>query len=217
MIHFQFNQDNNTGLNILCLGAHSDDIEIGCGGTILKLIAQQKIKSVKWVVFTSGEQRRKEALASAEAYLEEVENKEIVILDYQDTLLQFSAIEIKTFFNTSLKPFQPDLVFTHYRDDRHQDHRLISDLSWNTFRDHCILEYEIPKYDGDLGIPNCFSQIEKAIAEKKVAYLMQHFASQAGKHWFDPQTFFGLMRIRGLESASPSHYAEAFHSRKMVF
>ncbi|MEM9921313.1 MAG: PIG-L deacetylase family protein [Bacteroidota bacterium] len=217
MMPFEFRAAEKGGLNILCLGAHSDDIEIGCGATLLKLIAAGMVRSIQWVVFTSGGTRRTEAQNSADAYLADLNQKEIILLDYKDAFLPFSALDIKAFFNEKLKPFQPDLVLTHYRDDRHQDHRLISDLSWNTFRDHCILEYEIPKYDGDLGIPNCFCKVDEDIAQKKVNLLMTHFATQAGKHWFDPETFLGLMRLRGLESGGNSRYAEAFYARKMVF
>lgn len=217
MIPLDLNTNNPAGLNILCLGAHCDDIEIGCGGALLKLISEKKVKSIKWVVFASTPLRKKEAIASAELFLKDVVEKDIVVLDHKDAFLQFSAMEIKKYFEFIKKFFEPDLVFTHYRDDRHQDHRLLSDLTWNTFRNHMILEYEIPKYDGDLGIPNCFFRLTKGLAQQKAAILMDSFKSQKGKHWFDEETFLSLMRIRGLESASPNRYAEAFHCRKFIF
>ncbi|MEO1515627.1 MAG: PIG-L deacetylase family protein [Bacteroidota bacterium] len=217
MMPFGFDKARPEGLRLLLLGAHSDDIEIGCGATLLKMIDAGQVAAVRWVVFAAAGERQQEAQASADTYLAGVAEKEISILDYQDTRLPYAAPEIKAYFNEHIRSFAPDLVFTHYRDDRHQDHRIISDLSWNTFRNHCVLEYEIPKYDGDLGIPNCYSRVADQFAKQKVDYLMKHFASQTNKHWFDPETFLGLMRIRGLEAASPTRYAEAFHARKLVF
>ncbi len=212
----QFQLKNEKGLNILALGAHCDDIEIGCGGTLLKLFEQYPINHIKWVVFASNEQRKQEAIDSAEAFLKGIDNKEIIVLDYKDAFLEQSKFEIKAFFETIKKDFDPDLVFTHYRNDRHQDHRLLSDLAWNTFRSHLILEYEIPKYDGDLGIPNSFFHLSSEIANKKVDILLESFVSQQGKHWFDKETFLSLMRIRGMESAASEKYAEAFHVRKLI-
>jgi LmbE family N-acetylglucosaminyl deacetylase len=216
MIPLLFNKKEKEGLKILCLGAHCDDIEIGCGGTLLKLIEEYPIAHIKWVVFASNEQRKKEALESAQLFLKEVKEKEIVIHSFRDAFLPYSAVEIKEKFEVIKNSFDPDIVFTHYQSDRHQDHRLISDLSWNTFRSHLILEYEIPKYDGDLGLPNCFCQLSLAHAEQKVDYLLSTFHSQVGKHWFDKETFYSLMRIRGMECAHPDRYAEAFHTRKWI-
>lgn len=216
MIAFKLDKIAEGGLNILALGAHCDDIEIGCGGTLLKFIEQYPINHLCWVVFASNATRKQEALDSAHQFLKDVKNPEIVVLDYRDAFLSFSALEIKEYFESIKKSFNPDIVFTHYRDDRHQDHRLISDLAWNTFRDHFILEYEIPKYDGDLGIPQCFSHISPEHAERKVDILLNAFESQKNKHWFDRETFLSLMRIRGMESAAQSKYAEAFHSRKWL-
>lgn len=208
--------DQSDGLNILCLGAHSDDIEIGAGGTLLHLFRHYKIKKVRWVVIASNDIRKKEAEDSAAKFLEGIPS-EVSVFSYRDAFLQFSALEIKEKFEEIKKGFEPDLVFTHYRSDRHQDHRLLSDLSWNTFRNHMILEYEIPKYDGDLGIPNCFFHVQEEDVNRKVDILLSCFPTQAGKHWFDRETFLSLMRVRGLESASPTRYAEAFHVRKAVF
>ncbi|HHH50210.1 MAG TPA: PIG-L family deacetylase [Saprospiraceae bacterium] len=217
MISLQFEQQEGAGLKILCLGAHCDDIEIGCGGTLLKMIEAGKVAQIKWIVFASNEERKKEAIASAEAFLINVSNKEITVLNYRDAFLNFSALAIKEFYELIKKTFDPDLIFTHYRNDRHQDHRLISDLTWNTFRSHLILEYEIPKYDGDLGIPNSFFHLTEAIAKRKVNIMLEKFQSQKNKHWFDQETFLSLMRIRGMEAACLTKYAEAFHMRKVVF
>ncbi len=216
MIRLQFETAEQEGLDILCLGAHCDDIEIGCGGALLKLIGEYPVRHLKWVVFSSDAERKLEAIRSAEAFLEEVESREIIVLDYRDAFLPFSAPEIKERFESIKKSFDPNLVFTHYRHDLHQDHRLLSSLAWNTFRNHLILEYEIPKYDGDLGNPNCFVPLTPEQANRKVSLLLDNFPSQSKKHWFDRETFLSLLRIRGMESASPTRYAEAFHLRKMI-
>jgi len=216
MISLTLDQSAKGGLNILALGAHCDDIEIGCGGTLLRLIENNQVRHLTWVVFASNSIRKQEAFSSAAKFLEGIESQEVQVLDFRDAFLSFSAMEIKEHFESIKLAFNPDLIFTHYREDRHQDHRLISDLTWNTFRNHFILEYEIPKYDGDLGIPQCFAQLSPAQAEKKIDILMNAFESQKGKHWFDRDTFLALMRIRGLESAADSKYAEAFHTRKWL-
>ncbi|MFT5166252.1 MAG: LmbE family N-acetylglucosaminyl deacetylase [Saprospiraceae bacterium] len=216
MILSQFQLNEERGLNILAVGAHCDDIEIGCGGTLLKIFDQYKINHIKWLVFASTEERKQEAINSAAAFLKDVPDKEIIVLNYRDAFLEASKYEIKEYFESIKKDFTPDLVFTHYRNDRHQDHRLLSDLAWNTFRSHLILEYEIPKYDGDLGIPNCFFHISPEQADKKVNILIDSFNSQKGKHWFDKETFLSLMRIRGMEAAATGRYAEAFHLRKLI-
>ena len=209
----QFNK--KSPLKVLCLGAHSDDIEIGAGGTILKLIDEYQIEEITWIVFSSNEIRKKEAILSAEKFLTEVSNKNIEVKDFRDGFLPFHAIEVKEFFEELKKSGTPDIIFTHYRNDRHQDHRLISDLTWNTWRSHFILEYEIPKYDGDLGNPNFYVQLEDAHISKRNQILLETFVSQAGKHWFDDATFKALARIRGMESATL--FAEAFYSRKLFF
>jgi len=203
-------------LNVLCFGAHCDDIEIGCGGTLLMWIKQKRIGKLVWVVFSSNPSRYAEALSSAEEYLQEVDDKEIIIMSHRDAHLQFEAEAIKAQFENVKSMMEPDVVFTHCRHDRHQDHRLLSDLAWNTFRNHLILEYEIPKYDGDLGAPNTFVAVSKELTEKKIHLLMSHYKSQAAKHWFDEETFKSLMRIRGLECNSASRYAEAFYMRKCL-
>lgn len=213
MLAFKLN--NNNPLNILCLGAHCDDVEIGAGGTLLKIIDEYEINSVKWVVFTSNDTRKKEAHRSADLFLEKVTEKDVIIYSYKDGFLPFIAAEIKQTFENLKTEFFPDLIFTHYRNDRHQDHRLVSDLTWNTWRNHQILEYEIPKYDGDLGIPNFYVSIDEKYIRQKNQILMEAFKSQANKHWFDEETFNSLARIRGMESANK--YAEAFFARKIIF
>jgi len=199
---------------VLCLGAHSDDIEIGCGGTLLKLLRDRRDLQVQWVVFSGRGSRAREARASAKAFLAGAEKSNVVVRQFRDSFFPTQLKEIKGYFETIKSSFEPDLVFTHYRDDRHQDHRVVSDLTWNTFRNHVILEYEIPKYDGDLGIPNFFVRLEENDCRKKVDYLCRHFQTQANKHWFAEETFRGLMRLRGMECASA--YAEAFYCRKFV-
>ena len=199
---------------ILCLGAHSDDIEIGCGGTILKLTEEHPGLEVMWVVFSAEGARHAEASASAAAFLKKAGKAKVVVKDFRGSFFPFQGEAIKSYFET-LKPFQPDVVFTHYRDDRHQDHRVLSDLAWNTYRDHLILEYEIPKYDGDLGVPNAFVPLDAKIARRKARLLKQVFASQRSKRWFTEETFLGLMRLRGIECGARGGYAEAFHARKL--
>ncbi len=202
-------------LRVLCLGAHSDDIEIGCGGTLLKLAEECEHLEVIWVVFSAEGERAKEARKSANSYLRNVARAEVVVKDFRGSLFPYEGEKIKSYFET-LKAFEPDLVFTHFRDDRHQDHRVISDLSWNTFRNHLILEYEIPKYDGDLGAPTVFVSLDKKTVKKKTKRLRQYFQTQGNKHWFAEETFSGLMRLRGMECASGTGYAEGFYARKLT-
>jgi len=204
-----------SGLKVLCLGAHSDDIEIGCGGLILTLLARRKDVDIDWVVFSAPPGRDKEARRSAEMFLRGARRKRVLLKKFRDGFFPFDGAKVKTVFE-QLKSSKPDLVLTHYRDDRHQDHRVLSDLAWNTFRDHWILEYEIPKYDGDLGIPNCFVPLEPSVFERKVEYLNAAFGSQRDKHWFSAGTFMGIMRLRGMECRSATGYAEAFYGRKLV-
>lgn len=216
MIPLNFNKPGGEGLKILCLGAHCDDIEIGCGATLLKMIRQYRIERIEWVVFASNDQRRQEAIEAAGRFLEEVPEKNVRVLSYRDAFLPHSALEIKEEFEQIKTSLDPDLIFTHYRDDRHQDHRLISDLTWNTWRHHLILEYEIPKYDGDLGHPNLFVRLTEELVGEKISILQECYATQRSKHWFDEETFKALMRIRGMESAHQQRYAEAFYARKIT-
>jgi LmbE family N-acetylglucosaminyl deacetylase len=199
---------------LLCLGAHSDDIEIGCGGTVLSLLERYGNVSVCWVVFSSDEMRAREARDSADAFLARAREKQVVVKSYRDGFFPFVGARIKDDFEVIKREFSPDLVLTHYRDDRHQDHRLISDLTWNTFRNHLILEYEIPKYDGDLGCPNFFVPLDEAVCSTKIRTILARFPSQGNKQWFDEQTFLAILRLRGMEANSPTRYAEAFYCRK---
>ena len=207
--------DRPGGLKILCLGAHCDDIEIGCGGTLMQLAKEHEIQHLKWIVFTSSDERSAEGRKSAEYFAQKCKEKEIIIKKFKDGFLPYEGEQVKNLFE-ELKPFNPDLIFTHCRHDLHQDHRTVCELTWNTFRNHLILEYEIPKYEGDLGSPNWFVKIDEDTAEKKVGIIIDCFQSQAGKQWFDKETFFALMRIRGIESASSTKYAEGFYVRKLV-
>ncbi len=203
------------GLRILCLGAHSDDIEIGCGGTILKLLSSYKKCEVGWIVFGSdGAMRRQEALKSASKFLTNSPKKTVLVKDFRTSFFQYEGCAIKEYFEELNKIYDPDVIFTHFRSDLHQDHRVISELTWNTFRNHFILEYEVPKYDGDLGTPNYFVSLEKFICAKKIKYLLETFATQKTKHWFTEDTFWGLLRIRGIEICAPEQYSEAFYCRK---
>ncbi|WP_217447752.1 PIG-L deacetylase family protein [Maribellus comscasis] len=197
------------------MGAHCDDIEIGAGCSLLKIFKDYKIESVNWVVFTSNEIRKKEATKSANQFLKHVSKKKISIESYRDGFLPFYAAEIKEYFERLRKEINPDIIFTHYRNDRHQDHRLISDLTWNTWRNNMVLEYEIPKYDGDIGNPNFFVEVDKDLMDRRNGILMKSFVSQHSKHWFSEDTFSALPRLRGMESAT--QFAEAFYARKIVF
>jgi LmbE family N-acetylglucosaminyl deacetylase len=217
MLKFNFEEKSDSHYNILCLGAHCDDIEIGCGGTILKLIEKYQNLAFCWVVFSSNSQREKEAYESAKQFLKGTQIKNIAIANFRDGFLPFMAIEVKELFESLKQEFQPDLILTHYRNDLHQDHRLISDLTWNTFRNHLILEYEIPKYDGDLGIPNFFVHLDPTICQHKTHLILSSFQSQIEKQWFTEETFLSILRIRGIESNAPEKYAEAFYCRKIVF
>ena len=200
---------------VLCLGAHSDDIEIGCGGTLLVLNAIFPRLSVYWAVFHAPGVRGEEARKGAELFAPNAE-RTIVLKEFRDGFLPYNGGDVKNCFVEMKDTVNPDLIFTHWHGDAHQDHRLLSELTWNAFRNHLILEYEIPKYDGDMGRPNLFVPLEPPLFQKKVDLLFEAFASQRSKPWFDRQTFLGLMRIRGMESNSPSGYAEAFYVRKVV-
>ncbi len=202
-------------LRVLALGCHADDIEIGCGGTLLALRGNGRALDVRWVVFSTQGERRDEARASAEELLAGVDRAEVVLHDFRDGFLPYTGAAVKEAVEAA-KDFAPDLIFTHQRHDLHQDHRLLCELTWNTFRDHLVLEYEIPKYDGDLGVPNVFVPLDAETCRRKVELLMRHFGSQRSKRWFTEDVFLGLLRLRGMESGSASPYAEAFYGRKLV-
>jgi LmbE family N-acetylglucosaminyl deacetylase len=215
MLKFLLDKPADSALKVLCLGAHCDDIEIGCGGTILKLIETYPKVEFYWAVFSSNQQRAAEAQKSAGYFLKDASQKTIHIAEFRDGFLPFYGLEVKEQFEHLKREFSPDLVFTHYRQDRHQDHRLVSDLTWNTFRNHLILEYEIPKYDGDLGNPNLFVGLDESICRRKIQYTSDAFGTQQNKQWFTEETFRSMLRIRGIESNNL--YAEAFYCRKLSF
>jgi len=203
-------------IRLLCVGAHSDDIEIGCGGTILRLLAEYPDSEVHWVVVGSTAQRDHEATGSAEDFLAGAGKKEIIVRNFKESFFPYRGEEIKAFFEELKATVSPDVVFTHYRNDLHQDHRVVAELTWNTYRNHLILEYEIPKYDGDLGAPNVFVHLDEATCEQKIALLLKHFQTQRDKDWFTPDLFRSLLRLRGVESRSPGKFAEAFYGRKIT-
>jgi LmbE family N-acetylglucosaminyl deacetylase len=203
-------------LRVLCLGAHPDDLEIGCGGTILKL-AEGKIPfDVTWVVFSGNDERRREATDSANVFLTQAARREVIVREFQDGFFPYTGGEIKEYFEVLKKRVAADLIFTHYRHDLHQDHRVISELTWNTFRNHLILEYEIPKYDGDMGSPNAFVELDESTSRRKIDTILAFFQTQERRHWFSEDLFLSILRLRGMECAAPSGYAEAFYCRKMV-
>ena len=216
MIKFNLSKDKNSTLKILCLGAHSDDIEIGCGGTILRLIEEMEKVEVKWIVFSADGQRAEEVNKSTKLFLAHACKKDIVIKHFRESFFPYIGSEIKKYFEEIKGEFKPDIIFTHYRYDLHQDHRLISELTWNTFRDHLILEYEIIKYDGDLGAPNLFIHLNEKKCKKKIESIIECFKTQKNKDWFTPDAFFSILRIRGIESKAPEEYAEAFYCRKVI-
>ena len=201
---------------VLAIGCHADDIEIGCGGTLLTLARSNPDLEVDWVVLAAPGQRGAEARASAAAFLDGVAQARVEVHDFRDGFLPYVGAAVKDVFEELKGRVDPQVVLTHAGYDFHQDHRLACELTWNTFRNHLILEYEIPKVDGDLGRPNVFVPLSSSVVEKKLALIEEHFPSQAGKHWFDRETFLGLMRLRGMEAVAPDRYAEAFTCRKLV-
>lgn len=201
---------------ILALGAHADDIEIGCGGTLLRLLGGPAPLEVMWVVVSASPERAREARASADAFLERAARRRVVVKDFRDGYLPYLGAAVKDVFEELKRAFSPDVVFTHHRDDRHQDHRLVSELTWNTWRNHLVLEYEIPKYDGDFGAPNAFVDLPESVVERKIDLVLRHFATQADKHWLTPDLLRAVARIRGMECVAPERFAEAFYARKVL-
>jgi LmbE family N-acetylglucosaminyl deacetylase len=203
-------------LSLLCLGAHSDDIEIGAGGTLLSMQERGLHLDVHWCVLSGSGERESEARASASQFLSAARHSKIEVMSFRDGFFPEQGEEIKSWFETLRQRVDPDLILTHYKGDAHQDHRQVSRLTWNTFRDHCILEYEIPKWDGDMGKPNLYMPVSARALRRKIDLLLAHFGSQRSKDWFDSETFVGLARLRGMECRAPERYAEAFVSRKLV-
>jgi LmbE family N-acetylglucosaminyl deacetylase len=208
--------DTSKPLTILCLGAHCDDIEIGCGGSLLQIIHRYSNVTCHWVTFCATDVRAAETRVSANLFLKKVMKKKIRIYQFRDGFLPWVGNEVKEKFEDLKTECNPDIIFTHFHEDFHQDHRLVSELTWNTFRDHLILEYEIPKYDGDLGRPNLFVPVDEDNCKKKIKTITKCYLSQKTKSWFTEDLFWSLLRLRGMECNAPSRYAEAFHCRKMV-
>jgi LmbE family N-acetylglucosaminyl deacetylase len=200
---------------ILCVGAHSDDIEIGCGGTVLTLLSRRPELSVHWVVLSSTDERRREALRGAERFLGDSRRHHVAVQEFEERYFPYDTA-LKRYFDDLGASLSPDLIFTHCRHDLHQDHRVVSELTWNTFRDHLILEYEVPKYDADLAQPGFFVELPRSECERKVGSIIDTFPSQRSRYWFSDETFWALLRLRGVECRSATGYAEAFHARKLV-
>lgn len=215
MMKFSLRKDDSSAISVLCLGAHSDDIEIGCGATLMQLSRCNPEAKFCWVVLSAKGVRKTEAREAARLFTAPCEST-VLLNEFRDGYLPYEGDKVKDFFEDLKSRVEPDIIFTHWRGDAHQDHRLINQLTWNTFRNHTILEYEIPKFDGDLGRPNTFIPLEEWAFRKKVENLSAIFESQRSKPWFDSATFLGLMRLRGMESNAASGYAEAFYTRKLL-
>jgi LmbE family N-acetylglucosaminyl deacetylase len=213
MLELSLGQPVEGGLTVLVVGAHSDDIEIGCGGTMLQLVETVPDLHVCWVVLSASGARAEEARLGATSFLGTTD-ADLRLAEFRDGFFPHDG-GVKEFFEQLKADVRPDLVLTHARHDLHQDHRIVCELTWNTFRDHLILEFEIPKYDGDLGSPNVFVPVAERHARRKADLLVEHFASQRSKHWFTADVFLALMRLRGVESRSPTGYAEGFYGRKV--
>ena len=203
-------------LSVLCLGAHSDDIEIGTGATLLSMMERGVHLDVHWCVLSGNGDRREEAKASAADFLSNATATQIEVMSFRDGFFPEQGDAIKSWFEMLKPRVNPDIIFTHRRDDAHQDHRHVCRMTWNTFRDHCIFEYEIPKWDGDIGQPNLYMPASADVLERKIDLLISHFGSQRSKHWFDREMFLGLARLRGMECRAPEGYAEAFVARKLT-
>jgi len=203
-------------LSVLCLGAHSDDIEIGAGATLLSIMDRGVRLEVQWCVLSGAGDREKEAKASAIDFLSDATATQIEVMSFRDGFFPEQGSAIKSWFEALKGRANPDIILTHRRDDAHQDHRQVCRLTWNTFRDHCIFEYEIPKWDGDMGQPNLYVPVSASALQRKIHLLISHFGSQRSKQWFDRETFLGLARLRGMECRAPEGYAEAFVARKLA-
>jgi LmbE family N-acetylglucosaminyl deacetylase len=208
--------DLGRAARVLAIGCHADDVEIGCGGTLLTLIEARPDLEVTWLVLGAAGGRAEEARASAAAFLAGASSSTVVVEGFRDGFFPYLGPAVKERFEELKGEVSPDLILTHAGIDLHQDHRLVSELTWNTFRDHAILEYEVPKWDADLAAPNVYVPLSDEIVTRKVELLLEHFPSQRDKHWFTDDLFRGLMRLRGMEANSPSRFAEAFRCRKLV-
>jgi LmbE family N-acetylglucosaminyl deacetylase len=217
VLRVSFSQETPRPPKLLCLGAHADDIEIGCGGTVLRLVAEVPDLVVRWIVFSGAGRREVEAQNSAAAFLGDISEKRVDVLDFRDGYFPFQGADIKDCFEALKRDFSPSLILTHWQGDAHQDHRLVAELTHNTFRDHLVLEYEIPKYDGDLGNPAFFVPLTRAQLRRKVETIARHFPSQHRRSWFSDETFLALARLRGIGCNAPEGLAEAFYARKIIF
>jgi LmbE family N-acetylglucosaminyl deacetylase len=215
MLNFGFNLPRGRQPHFLFIGAHSDDIEIGCGGTVMELLSAYPRARVSWVVLSSEGRRDSEARRSAKLYGRGKGRFNVIVKNFRGAFFPAEFVALKEFFE-ELKALKPDVVFTHCREELHQDHRIVGELSWNTFRDHALFEYEIPKFDGGLGSPQFFVPVSARNVARKIELLMKIFATQRSKRWFTPETFRGLLRLRGIECNAPEGYAEAYYARKVV-
>jgi LmbE family N-acetylglucosaminyl deacetylase len=216
ILPFRNGDGEGNGLEILCIGAHSDDIELGCGGALLRLLGECDVAKVTWVVLSGDDLREVEARRAAERLVEGRTKLDLVQPRFRESYFPYTALPIKEFFQSLAPTLAPDVVFTHYRDDRHQDHRLASELTYNAFRHQLILEYEIFKTDGDVGNPNLYIGLDEALVTRKLEIIEDAFSSQRNKIWFDKDLFRGAMRLRGMEATVPTGYAEGFYARKVV-
>jgi LmbE family N-acetylglucosaminyl deacetylase len=216
MLTVGLGDDHTTALTLLCLGSHSDDIEIGAGGTILRLLQERPDTRVHWVIFSADDAREAEARASAADFLAGAASFDVIVHDFRESYFPAVIADLKDAFEELRARVSPDVIVTHHRRDDHQDHRTVAELTWNSFRNHLVLEYEIPKYEGDLGHPNLYVPLSTSTATRKVELLMQHFGTQGNKRWFRPETFRAVMALRAVECNAADGWAEAFHARKLV-
>jgi LmbE family N-acetylglucosaminyl deacetylase len=205
-----------TPLQILCIGAHCDDIDIGCGGALLSLLERHAGAQVTWVVMGSTPVRERELRASARRFLRRAGKASVLVHQFRDGFFPAQYAAIKEAFESLKQLPNPDIVFSHHRTDLHQDHRIVAELTWNTFRNHLILEYEIPKYEGDLTTPTAYVELTRAQVERKISILWGSYLTQHSKRWFTEDTFRALMRLRGIESSAESGWAEGFHASKFL-
>lgn len=215
MKNLQLDLCSSSTPTVLCLGAHCDDIEIGCAATVQQIARSVADVRIDWVIFSSTKERRIETEKAAERIAGPTSNLKLHFFDFRDGFLPYAGSAPKEQLRDLSIEWSPDVVFTHYSDDAHQDHRLVSEITYNVFRNHLILEYEIPKYDGDIGRPNVFIPLTKDDADEKIEILLDSFPSQANKHWFTDETFRSMLRLRGIESGRENIYAEAFYCRKL--
>lgn len=216
MLGLKLGQAAGTVRRVLCLGAHPDDLEIGCGGTAMQLVRTEPGIEWRWIVWSGTPERAAEARTAAGRILEGAAAALVTVEGFRDGYFPEQWGAIKGRFEALKAEWSPDLILTHHRADRHQDHRVIADLTWNTWRNNLILEYEIPKYEGDLHTPNLYVPLDREVAERKVAIVIDGFPSQRTRQWFDPEVLRGLLRVRGVECAARSGYAEGFHAPKVV-